>query len=259
MRAVGYTRTMHILTHRSFIARAFGAACLGIGLLLAACSQQAPQSTPAASTSAAASIAASNAAAQNELQAYRQTLAKHQVALAVPLGQDILQNHPGTAAAAEVQKTLPALAAEAKAQEAKLRLANLWYYQIANVQGEQSTATIYSTEPSGADRIQLVLRRHVKWGKSAYLFGPDGSKGFVCKGQCNLVMDIDGKRETWKAYLPTTGEPAMFIKDYKRFIATLEKSREIVMHVDSRAQGKQSVTFEVGGFDPTKFAPRPNK
>ena len=250
---------MHIPTHRNLIARACGTALLAAGLLLAACSQQAPQSSAPTASAATSSLAKSNAAAQDELQAYRQTVAKHQVALAVPLGQDIVQNHPGTAAAAEVQKTLPALAAEAKAMEAQVRLANLWYYGTANVQGNQSTATIYSTEPSGADRIELVLRRHVKWGQSAYLFGPDGSKGFVCKGQCNLVMDIDGKRETWKAYLPTTGEPAMFIKDYKRFIATLEKSKVIVMDVDSRAQGKQSVKFEVGGFDPAKFAPMPKQ
>ena len=107
--------------------------------------------------------------------------------------------------------------------------------------------------------MRLVLRRHVKWGQSVYLFAPDGSTGFVCKDLCSVVMRFDGKREVWKAYLPKTGEPAMFIKDDKRFIAAMQKAEVIDMDVTSREHGKETLKFEVGGYDAAKFAPLPKK
>lgn len=226
-------------------------------LAMAGCSQQ---GTPAAAApSASAQAAANEAAAQKELKLYQQMLAEHSGELAAPVGQEIVQKYPGTSAAAEVQKTLPKIEGAAKAKAEHDRLANLWYYQTANMDGLQHTASIYSSEPSGNNRVRLVLRRHVKWGQSVYLFAPDGSKGFVCKGSCNLVMHLEGKREVWKAYLPKTGEPAMFIKDDTRFIATLKKAKVIEMDVTTRNHGKETLKFEVGGYDPAKFLPQPKK
>ena len=225
-------------------------------LVLGACSQQGP--TPTVAPSASAIAAANEAAADKELQLYQQMLAEHSEALAAPVGEEIIQKYPATSAAAEVQKTLPQIQANAKAKAEHERLANLWYYQTANVGGMQSTASIYSA-PASANSVRLVLRRHVKWGQSAYLFAPDGSKGFVCKGECNVVMRFDGKRETWKAYLPPTGEPAMFIKEDKRFIAALQKAKVIEMDVATRDHGKQTLKFEVGGYDPAKFLPLAKK
>lgn len=225
--------------------------------LISACSQQSP--APPAAPSASAQAAANEAAAQKEFKLYQQMLDEHSDALAAPVGQEIVQKYPDTSAAAEVQKTLPEVAARAKAKSEHDRLANLWYYQTANVDGRQSTASIYSSEPSGANRVRLVLRRHQKWGQSVYLFAPDGSKGFVCKGTCRIVMHVDGKRETWKAYLPKTGEPAMFIQDDKRFIAMLKKAKVIEMDVTTKDHGKETLKFEVGGYDPSKFQPLPKK
>ena len=224
--------------------------------LLGACSQQAP--SPPAAPSASALAAANEAAADKELKLYQQMLAEHSEALAAPVGEEILQKYPGTPAAAEVQKTLPQIQADAKAKAEHERLANLWYYQTANVDGMQNTASIYSA-PASANSVRLVLRRHVKWGQSVYLFAPDGSKGFVCKDECNVSMRFDGKRETWKAYLPETGEPAMFIKDDRRFIAAMQKAKTIEMDVTSRDHGKQTLKFEVGGYDPARFLPLPKK
>ncbi len=224
--------------------------------LIAACSQ-AP--APPAAPSASAQAAAKEAAAQKEFKLYQQMLDEHSDELAAPVGQEIVRKYPGTSAAAEVQKSLPEVEARAKARSEHQRLANLWYYQTANVDGLQHTASIYSSEPSGADRVRLVLRRHVKWGQSVYLFAPDGSKGFVCKGTCRIVLHIDGKRQSWKAYLPKTGEPAMFIQDDRRFLAMLEKAKVIDMEVVTRDRGKENLKFEVGGFDPSKFLPLPKK
>jgi hypothetical protein len=72
-------------------------------------------------------------------------------------------------------------------------------------------------------------------------------------------MRFDGKRQTWKAYLPKTGEPAMFIKDEKRFVATMQKAKAIEMDVTSREYGKETLAFEVGGYVPSKFLPLPKK
>lgn len=225
-------------------------------LAISACSQQGE--TPPAAPSASAQAAANEAAADKELKLYQQMLAEHSEALAAPVGEEIIRKFPDTSAAAEVQKTLPQIQAAAKAKAEHDRLANLWYYQTANVDGMQHTASTYS-EPRGANSVRLVLRRHVKWGESVYLFAPDGSKGFVCKNLCNIVMRFDGKRETWKAYLPETGEPAMFIKDEKRFIAALQKAKVIEMDVTSRERGKETLKFEVGGYEPSKFLPLSKK
>ena len=225
-------------------------------MLMSACSQQAP--TPPVAPSASAQAAANDAAAAKELKLYQDMLAQHAENLAAPVGKDILQKYPDTPATAEVRKTLDRVEATAKSNAEHTRLAGLWYYQTANVDGNQSTASTYS-EPRSANSTRLVLRRHVKWGQSVYLFAPDGSKGFVCKDLCNVVTRFDGKRETWKAYLPKTGEPAMFIKDDKRFIAAMQKAKAIEMDVTTRDRGKQTLKFEVGGYDPAKFAPMPKK
>jgi hypothetical protein len=229
---------------------------MATSMLMAACSQQAP--APPAAPSASAQAATNAAAAAKELKLYQDMLARHAEELAAPVGKDLLQKYPDTPAAAEVRKTLDEVEATAKSKAEHTRLAGLWYYQTANVGGNQSTASIYS-EPRSANSTRLVLRRHVKWGQSVYLFAPDGSKGFVCKDLCNVAMRFDGKRESWKAYLPKTGEPAMFIKEDKRFIAAMQKAKVIEMDVATRDHGKQTLKFEVGGYDPSKFAPMPKK
>lgn len=232
-------------------------AVLAIALTLGACSQQGTP-TPAA-PSASEQAAANAAAAAKELKLYQDMLAQHAENLAAPVGQDILQKYPDTPAAAEVRKTLSQVEATAKSKADHDRLANLWWYQTANVDGLQHTASIYSSEPSGANRVRLVLRRHVKWGLSVYLFAPDGSKGFVCKDLCDIAMRFDGKRESWKAYLPKTGEPAMFIKQGKAFIAKMEKTKVIEMDVTTRDHGRETLKYEVGGYDQAKFTPLPRK
>lgn len=231
-------------------------AALAVALALGACSQQG--APPPAAPSASAQAAANAAAAAKELKLYEDMLAQHAENLAAPVGQDILQKYPRTPAASEVRKTLSQVEATAKSKAEHERLANLWYYQTANVEGLQHTASIYSS-PASAESVRLVLRRHVKWGLSVYLFAPDGSKGFVCKDLCNVAMRFDGKREIWKAYLPKTGEPAMFINQGKAFIAKMEKTKVIRMDVTTRDHGKQSLEFDVGGYDPSKFTPLPGK
>jgi hypothetical protein len=51
----------------------------------------------------------------------------------------------------------------------------------------------------------------------------------------------------------------MFIKDDKRFIAALQKAKVIEMDVTTKDHGKQTLKFEVGGYDAAKFLPLPKK
>lgn len=232
----------------------FGVPLAGACLVLAlgACSPNGNQAGTSSNAAPASQQTANAQQAAQKLKLYRQMLSAHRDDLAAPIGEEIATDYPNTPAAAEVQKTLPGIQAKAKAAAEHDRLAALWLYQTGMQSGgKQISASISSSKPAGAAAVRLILRRHSKWGQSAYLFG--SGKGFVCKGQCEVPMHFDGKLEEWKAYLPKTGEPALFIKDDSRFIKALEKARVIEMDVVTKNHGKETLTFEVGGYAPAKF------
>jgi hypothetical protein len=87
--------------------------------------------------------------------------------------------------------------------------------------GTQSTATIENSQPASGDRVRLVLRRHTSWGQSVFLYG--SKPGFVCRGNCSIATHVDGRTVSVKAFAPSTGEPALMIRDDKAFIAMLGK------------------------------------
>ena len=209
------------------------------------------------SPSESAQVVANDVAVRQQFNSYKQMLALHRPELAVAVGEGIISKYPGTPEAAEVEKALPGLKAEAE----KARLAGLWLYQGVKTTGLsgglQYTAIIESSQPTGANQVQLILRRHEGWPEAVYLYG--SGHGFVCKDTCDVVMRIDGKREVWKAYLPDTGEPAMLFKNEKAFIVTLSKSKAIEMDVTTKDHGPETLTYEVGGFDPAQFKQLPKK
>jgi hypothetical protein len=51
----------------------------------------------------------------------------------------------------------------------------------------------------------------------------------------------------------------MFIEDDKRFLAMLKKAKVITMDVESKDRGKETLKFEVGGYEPSKFLPLSKK
>ena len=223
------------------------ALALPFAVLFAACSQ------PSAPTAAAPS--AGDAQAVKELQLYRTLREQKAWGLAVPVGQEIVTRFPASAAAKEVGQTLADTTAKASAASTQRRLQRLWTYQSGKESGgEQSTASIYSgADPSG-DRVRLVLRRHSAWGQSVYLFS--NGKGFVCRGTCLLAVRFDAQPEQEiKAYLPPTGEPAIFISDDKAFIRKLGHAQKISIDVIEKEKGARMLTFETGGFEPAKLLP----
>lgn len=241
---------MHVPSPRHLVL-----ATLAGTLILAGCSQGGAPAPDAAQQQAQAKAAE---AARN-LDTYRQLLRIHNDQMAATLGQDIVQRFPDSAAAKEVQQTLPEVEQRWKENSEKARLAALWQYQVAPMAGgTQSTAATYNSRPIGV-HVRLVLRRHTSWGQSAFLFN-DGRGGFVCKGECTIAAKFDDKTRAIKAYAPSTGEPALMIRDDKGFIAALEKAKKISLPVTLQdGEKKVELVYEVGGFVPDQWQPLPKK
>ena len=221
-------------------------------LALCACSPQAPAP---AEQRAAADASTANA----NLDTYRQLLRIHNDEMAVTMGKDIVKRFPDSVAAREVQQTLPEIEKRFTETREKNRLAALWVYQVSPMAGgTQSTATIRNSQPAGAEPVQLVLRRHTKWGQNVFLYG--SGHGFVCRSTCALPLNVDGKAMRIKAFAPTTGEPALMIRDDKAFLALLTKAHKISIDVTLvDGEKKQTLVYEVAGYDPAKWSALPGK
>lgn len=215
-----------------------------VAALLAGCSQQSGAPAPDAAQQQAQSQSTD---ATRNLDTYRQLLRIHNDEMAVTMGKDIVKRFPDSAAAKEVQQTLPEIEKRYTEASEKNRLAGLWLYQVSPMAGgTQSTATIVN------NRVQLVLRRHTSWGQSVFLYG--SKPGFVCRGNCAIAGTVDGKPVRIMAFAPSTGEPALMIRDDKAFIAMLQKAKKITLDVTlADGEKKQPLVYEVGGFDPAKW------
>lgn len=237
MRAREFSRSLIVL------AAALIAACSGNG---------AP--APAASPPKVTAPTPDRAMATKSLEMYHQLLQSKSYELAAPIGQEIVAKYPGSSEAKEVQQTLMDTVAKATAITARRRLERLWIYQSGKESGgDQTTASIYSSEPTSGERVRLVLRRHSAWGQSVYLFG--SGKGFDCERDCALAVRFDDvPAQRMKAHLPETGEPAIFISDDRGFIARMNKAQKVSIDALVKGKGKQTLVFEVGGYDSDKFA-----
>ncbi|MEO7431433.1 MAG: hypothetical protein ABIR62_05310 [Dokdonella sp.] len=216
--------------------------------------------TPGAPTAArpVADASVAEVRSAKSLELYRTLVHDKSWDTASPVGQEIVMKYPGSAAAAEVQKSLEGTMANAASAATRRRLSQLWSYQTGTESGgTQSTASIYSSTAEGGDRVRLILRRHSAWGQSAYLFG--SGKGFECKATCSLSARFDDKARKITAYRPPTGEPALFISDDKVFIAALDGITKLSIDVREKGKELRTLVFEVGGFDPHKFLPLAKK
>jgi len=222
------------------------AACLVA--LGAACSK--PQQ-PAQNAQAAQS--ATDARAQKDLVAYQQLVAANSVELAASIGRGIVTQYPGSAAATEVQKTLPNIEAQAKDISEKKRMTALWMYQSGDASsGKQHVASIYSTTPATEpERVRLLLRRHNEWGQSVYLHGDQN--GFECASPCKIAIKFDDTAEQWTGEIPSGGENAIFVKDDQKFLDRIQGVKRVQFDVKRKGIGPQTLVCEIGGFDPSKW------
>ncbi|MBA8883596.1 hypothetical protein [Dokdonella fugitiva] len=227
---------------------------LALAAAVAACSpSQSPSNAGQATAPAAAPAApAADARQAKSLELYRTLYKEQQWELAAPIGKEVVDKWPDSAAAKEISGTLADVTAKASDIATRRRLVALWSYQSGKESGgDQVTASIYSSDLAADKRVRLILRRHSAWGQSVYLFG--GGKGFECKGTCSLAARFDDKPQKIAAYLPDTGEPALFIKDDKGFIAKLADTRKLSIDVTEKGKGPRTLVFEVGGYDASKF------
>lgn len=221
-------------------------------VLLAALPAACSRSTPPAASPAAPAAPAAETQGKKELELYRQLQQEKSYELAAPIGAEIVAKYPQSLAAKEVQETLADTTAKATALATRRRLERLWSYQSGKESGgTQNTASIYSGDPTES-RVRLVLRRHSAWGQSVYLFG--SGKGFECGKSCTVGVRFDEQApQRMKAYLPETGEPALFISDDKAFLERLGRAQKITIEVVEKGRGPRTLVFEVGGFEADKF------
>jgi len=142
------------------------------------------------------------------------------------------------------------------------RLRDLWDYQEVAVDGGiQRTATIFSrTVPVGEGELpppadaQLVLRDHPSWGRSAYLLLAQSK--FDCGQPCEMTIAFDdGAVERYAGKQADSGKgPALFIEDEARFVAELARAQRVRIALPKGSGLVSSVSFEVGGFDPARYA-----
>jgi hypothetical protein len=238
-------------------------ACMSVAALLAACSAS---NAPDPAAVKAAAEAAVEAKAAKEQVLYDQMRSSESWDLAASLGAEVVNKYPDSKAAVQVRQTLDEVRTKAAAQRETRRLAKLWSYTaVPEAGGTQYAAAIASKEPleaaadpKQAERVQLVLRQHPKWGQNVYLL-LDNAKFDCRKGCATLAVRFDdAPAQRMKATIPPTGEPALFIDDDKGFIAKLEKAKTVSIGATVTGEGDKTFVFEVGGFDPSHL-PGANK
>ncbi len=224
-----------------------------VALLLAACGPSANE--VAAERAANAKVvheAAANATARNYVQARD----AGQYELAQAYANQLLHDAPDTVAAREVQGTLTDTGIKADQMRDKRRLSGLWTYNTELLEGGGDnvvhTAAIYATrDPNDVNSdevpVRLVLRRHPKWGRSAYLVLDHGQ--FDCPPGCKVPIKFDDEPARMIASSKSDqNKQAMFIDDEESIRNILDKIRVITINtsVDGRPR---AISFEVGGFD----------
>ena len=132
-------------------------AALGLALLaLAGCSKQ-----PGDGDRKAAPTAAADTAAAQDLDTYRQLVRIHNDEMATTMGENIVQKYPGSAAAREVQQTLPAISKRYHENAEKNRLAGLWLYQVSPMLIHSTPSFASTRETSEKIAVRLSMN---SWG-----------------------------------------------------------------------------------------------
>jgi ribosomal protein L12E/L44/L45/RPP1/RPP2 len=221
-------------------------------LLLSACGPSAREQADARAATARQDLEAR----ANELaRDYDQARAAGQYELAQAYGNQLLHDAPGTVAAHEVQATLADTGVKVDEARDKRRLEKLWAYNVELMEGGGDgmvhTAAIYATRDGDNAPVRLVLRRHPKWGRSAYLVLDSGE--FDCPPGCEVAVRFDdAPPRQFKATKSKENKQAMFIDDEQTLRENLDRIR--VVSIAASVGGKpRTISFEVGGFDRVQF------
>jgi hypothetical protein len=229
---------------------------LAASLLLPACKGNDPQ---AAALAADAQHAERDKAADAAAKQFDDAVAAQDWRMARNYGEILQVEHPTSAAAARIKPKLDEIKAKAESEQQQQRLVASWAYGDDPVKtgGHQLSAAIYSEEPvdtdgSGAHPVRLIFRDHPDWGRSAYLVLEVGD--FDCYKGCRLKVTVDGKVQTLPGSRPKTDEAiAMFIDDHKALWKLVKSARHLSIEFPTKAVGKRSADFEVGGLNASKL------
>jgi hypothetical protein len=204
---------------------------------------------------AAAEAQAREQAAAQLQREYDAAVTSNNWELARVHGAALLAQYPGTPAAEAVEPGLAEVTAKADAAREQRRLSALWNYaRVAAGQGEQRSAAIFSQAPvdtggSAPATVQLVIRDHPEWKRSAYLVLQGGD--FDCYGGCRIKLKFDdAAAKSASAWRPKTDEAiAMFIEDYRGLWKQMRKAQVLQVEFPVKAGGTRTAVFEVGGLD----------
>jgi len=204
-------------------------------LLLAACNPGPSQEEIAAQRAARA-----EADANQQWRHFDEARAAGRSELALNFAAYLERNHPGSAAWKNVQPQAAELRAKLDAEAETTRLREAWaYHADAGVK----SAYVWSRDK----QARLVLRRHPQWGDDVYLLTERGK--FACGSPCTVSVQLaDAAAQTYPASIPETGEPAIFVEDFRKFVPALPAAT--IVRVTAQLNDGSTVTpeFEVGGY-----------
>lgn len=206
-------------------------------LALAACN-------PGPSQEEIAAMKAQRAEADANLQwqHFNEAKAAGRNELALNFAAYLERNHPGSNAWKAVQPQAAELRARLEAEAETRRLKDAWAYHADET---AKSAYVYSKDK----QARLVLRRHKEWGDDVYLLD-EARRGFSCGAPCTVTVQFDGGEvRTYPASIPETGEPAIFVEDFRQFVPQLPAATLVRVGARLKDGAEFAPEFEVAEYD----------
>jgi len=161
---------------------------------------------------------------------------------------------------ADQEATAKAKAAETQAREQKRSAGLLWNY-VTNEDSMSGKVIRYAVVESlnsvnfgfpynGTQRGKLSLRKHPRWGESAYLSLDQGQ--FICGyDSCNVrVRYGNGKPQRVGASEPNDHSTnILFISNHKQFVANAKKVDKVFIEAEFYQEGNRVFEFDVSQLD----------
>jgi hypothetical protein len=168
---------------------------------------------------------------------------------------EILRRFPSSEESATLRAQWLSLQQEAAARRAEKQRAALWRYNAAeHPRGLELLAELTADAQDATPTLRVALRRHPRWGESAYLLIGDGAD-FACALFCTLHLVFDGESRPFavKRALDNV-PPALFMRDHAAFYAAIETSQELRLDLPLASGRRAAYRFDVGGYQPAQMA-----
>ncbi len=119
----------------------------------------------------------------------------------------------------------------------------------------------FSAPYQGPQHARLVLRTHPRWGKAVIFSIEKGQLLCSSYDGCSVLVRFDdGKAQTYSAQEPADNSTeTLFISNYARFLAGLQKAKRVKLSVNVYQEGSQTFDFDVSGFSTAEYRSSPMK